>query len=242
VRQVIYEGEPGYVIGYDTDRLLSLASQTATLIELPYAVGDALKDGAPVAFIHGGRAEEVEGRTRGLMILGRERAFLNDPKYAIRLLVDTAIRALSPAVNDPTTAVQALDHIESLLRRLGNSHLDIGEVRDRAGTVRLVYKTPAWEDYLQLGLSEIMLYGATSLQVERRLEALLRFVHQAVPPKRREALNRFSEHRHALVARAFDDTTFRAWAEVADREGIGSGSDGVGGGEKSESMRRTTTR
>lgn len=227
VQPVVYEGEPGYVVGYKTGKLLSIATGMGICIELPYAIGDALKDGAPVALMYGKKITNAETRLQGMVILGRERAFTNDPKYAIRLLVDTAIRSLSPAVNDPTTAVQALDHIESLLRRLGNSNLDIGKIRDLNGLVRVIYKTPTWEDYLQLGLSEIMQYGATSIQVERRLEALLQFLHKVVPPEHSTTVARFVAHRRTLSAHSFEDMTFREWAERADREGIGSSGDGV---------------
>jgi uncharacterized membrane protein len=226
VKPVIYEGEPGYVIGYNIRKLLSLANEMDIGIELPYAIGDALKDGAPVVLLYGKDLTGAYMRWRGMLTLGRERIFASDPKYAIRLLVDTAIRSLSPAINDPTTAVQALDHIESLLRRIGNSNLDIGIIRDLTGTVRVMYKTPTWEDYLQLGLSEIMQYGAASIQVERRLEALLQFLEQAVPPERAARVARFINHRRTLAAHSFEDTTFREWAELADREGIGSQSNG----------------
>lgn len=219
---VIYEGDPGYIIGYNTQKLLSFAIESDICIELPYSIGDALKDGAPLAFIYGNKISGTYTRLLKMLTLGRERAFACDPKYAIRLLVDTAIRSLSPAINDPTTAVQALDHIESLLRRLGNSDLDIGKIRDSTGKIRIIYKTPTWEDFLQLGLSEIMHYGASSIQVERRLEALLQFLQQAVPPERSTVVAHFIGHRRTLAEHSFEDTTFREWAGIADREGIGS--------------------
>lgn len=62
-------------------------------------------------------------RTIGLEM---QRTFEQDPKYPIRLLVDVAIKALSPAINDPTTAVQAIDQIEDLLKRLGRRELQAG--------------------------------------------------------------------------------------------------------------------
>ncbi|MBD3318016.1 MAG: DUF2254 domain-containing protein, partial [Chitinivibrionales bacterium] len=240
VHHLIYNGDPGYVVAYNTGVLVAYAAETGTLIELPYAVGDALKDGAPMALIRGRKAAVSRARIYAGIMLGRERAFHNDPKYAIRLLVDTAIRALSPAVNDPTTAVQALDHIESLLKRLGNSNLKIGEAWDASGVLRVVCKVPTWEDYLQLGLSEIMQYGATSIQVERRLEALFRFLQDAVPPERAEAVARFSEHRRSLAASSFGDKTFREWAAMADREGIGSQSNGLSAREGSGKMQKVT--
>src|SRR4029077_4464554 len=93
------------------------------------------------------------------------RTFEQDPKYAIRLLVDIAIRALSPAINDPTTAVQALDQIEDLLRRLGRRQLDAGYARDATGSIRVIFPVPTWQDYLALSFDEIRQFGATSVQV-----------------------------------------------------------------------------
>jgi uncharacterized membrane protein len=84
-----------------------------------------------------------------------ERTAEQDPKYPIRLLVDIAIKALSPAINDPTTAVQAIDQIEDLLRRLGRRDLDAGQARDAKGVLRLIFPMPTWEDYLALAFDEV---------------------------------------------------------------------------------------
>jgi uncharacterized membrane protein len=227
VQRIIYHGEPAYVRGYDTESLVALARETDTVIYLPHAVGSPLDDGTAIAVIKGTNPSIRESRMYNKIFVGRERAFRNDPKYVFRLLVDTAIRALSPAVNDPTTAVQALDYIESLLCRLGNIDLDIGQVRGADGTVRLIYKTPRWEDFLQLGLCEIMQYGAQSVQVERRLEALFDFLRQTVPADRAAAVERFREQRRSIAAGSFKETTFRQWADIPDREGIGSGPDAL---------------
>jgi uncharacterized membrane protein len=95
--------------------------------------------------------------------LDRERTFEQDPKYPIRILVDIAIKALSPAINDPTTAVQTIDQIEDLLRRLGECDLDAGYASDANGIVRLIFPMPTWEDYLTLAFDEIRQYGVTSV-------------------------------------------------------------------------------
>jgi uncharacterized membrane protein len=104
---------------------------------------------------------------------GFERTSEQDPKYPIRLLVDIAIKALSPAINDPTTAVQAIDQIEDLLRRLGGHDLDAGYASDADGVLRLIFPMPTWEDYLVLAFDEIRHYGADSVQVVRRLRSVL---------------------------------------------------------------------
>ena len=105
--------------------------------------------------------------------LALERTSEQDPKYPIRLLVDIAIKALSPAINDPTTAVQAIDQIEDLLRRLGRLDLDAGYASDANVVLRLVFPMPTWEDYLTLAFDEIRQYGANSVQVMRRLRSAL---------------------------------------------------------------------
>jgi len=219
--EVIYEGVPVYVVHYDMAALVALAQDADALIQLPYAVGDAVRDGEPVALIREGKAPIPADRIHSAIDLERERGFKEDPRYALRLLVDMAIRALSPAINDPTTAVQALDHIEMLLQRLGNSHLEIGEVKDERGRVRIRYAAPGWEDFLRLGLLEIMQYGAGSLQVQRRLGALLRYLSRTVPADRAQALQSFVDERQALIAGAFGDKTLRAWADVPEKAGLG---------------------
>ena len=127
--------------------------------------------------------------------LARERTFEQDPKYPIRLLVDIAIRALSPAINDPTTAVQTIDQLEDLLRRLGQYDLDAGHASDANGVVRLVFPMPTWEDYLALAFDEIRQYGSTSVQVMRRLRSALVGLIESTVERR-------SDRRGAAVSRA----------------------------------------
>jgi uncharacterized membrane protein len=153
--------------------------------------------------------------------LGGERTFEQDPKYAIRLLVDIAIKALSPAINDPTTAVQALDQIEDLLLRLGQRHLEIGAFRDSNGKLRLVVPFPAWDDLLRLAFDEICSYGANSVQVMRRMNALVTDLTLAVPEERRPALEYWGARLKATIARSFTDSEERMEALKEDRQGLG---------------------
>jgi uncharacterized membrane protein len=108
--------------------------------------------------------------------------------------VDIAIRALSPAVNDPTTAVQAMDQIEDLLRRLGTRRLDVDQVKDETGALRLIFPTPIWEDFLSLAFDEIRFYGATSLQVMRRMGTALCDLAGAVAPERERVIRHYIAH------------------------------------------------
>ena len=109
-----------------------------------------------------------------MIALGDERTIQQDPAFAIRVMVDIAIRALSPAVNDPTTAVQVLNHLGELLRLIGTTHLEQRTERADADTAAsVVMLAPRWDDFLALAVTEIREYGATSIQVVRRLRAML---------------------------------------------------------------------
>src|SRR5208283_5146641 len=116
---LIHHGRPRSVQAVDVAALVSLAKASGGIIEMVVAVGDTVVELTPVLHVFGAREPVDEQKLWNGIEFGAERTFEQDPKYAIRLLVDIAIKALSPAVNDPTTAVQALDQIEDLLRRLG---------------------------------------------------------------------------------------------------------------------------
>ena len=147
---VKYSGKPRAIARLDVGALVALARQAGGTIAMACAVGDTLVEGAVVLRVHDAGAPLPEDALLRSVRLGRERTFEQDPKYPIRLLVDIAIKALSPAINDPTTAVQTIDQLEDLLRRLGAAELDVGYVADEDGALRLVFPTPTWEDYLTL--------------------------------------------------------------------------------------------
>jgi uncharacterized membrane protein len=136
------------------------------------------------------------------------------------MLVDVAIKALSPAVNDPTTAVQSLDRIEDLLRYAAPKHLFTGIVTDRHGAVRFLYPAPTWDDLVELALDEIRAFGAGQYQVARRLRALLDALIADVPERRQPALVRQQGLLDDAVAAAIPASQ-RDDALVADRQGIG---------------------
>jgi uncharacterized membrane protein len=149
------------------------AQQAGAVIMMVCGVGDTLVADTLLLQVHGAKTELPESELMQSVHFGFERTSEQDPKYPIRLLVDIAIKALSPAINDPTTAVQAIGQIEDLLRRLGERDLDAGYARDTDGVLRLIFPMPTWEDYLVLAFDEIRHYGADSVQVMRRLRSAL---------------------------------------------------------------------
>ena len=206
---IMHTGQPMAIAAYNVQALVSLAQQAEGVIVMPFAVGDFLYEGEAFLTVLGGRRTLPPAGLRRLVRLEPERTFEQDPKYALRLLVDIAIKALSPAVNDPTTAVQAMNQIEDLLRRLSSRHLDIGQIQDATGAWRVMFPTPTWEDFLSLAFDEIRLYGATSLQVMRRLRTALYDLASVVGPERQQAVQHYIEHLDSTVKNAIRDTETR---------------------------------
>jgi uncharacterized membrane protein len=221
IQTVVHHGGPCAVQAVDVAALVQLARDSGGIIELVAAVGDTVVLSMPLLHVRGASAPIDEARLRHAIDLGAERTFEQDPKYAIRLLVDIAIKALSPAINDPTTAVQALDQIEDLLLRLGNRRLEIGRYLDEDGALRLVMPCPTWDDLLRLGLDEIAFCGATSVQVMRRMNALVGDLSEGVPDDRRAGLAYWDRRLKSIIARAFADEEERSEASREDRQGLG---------------------
>jgi uncharacterized membrane protein len=222
---VSHRGGPAVIQAIDVERLTALAERAGAVLSVAGAVGDTVMDGMPLVRVHGASVPRAERRLRRLVRLGAERTFEQDVKYAIRLLVDIAIKALSPAINDPTTAVQALDQIEDLLLRLGRSDLGGGRVNDRHGRLRLVFPVASWDDFLVLSFDEIRYCGASSIQVMRRMRALLRDLASQVPEVRHPALSRHLERIDNGIRRTFADQDDCSDALDADRQGLGLSSE-----------------
>lgn len=218
---VRYEGRPGNIVAMDRDGLVRFASGTGTHIELAVAVGDPLVGGDVLLRVRGAELHAARLRLSRMVVVGALRTIAQDPAYAVRLIVDVAIKALSPAINDPTTAVQALDQLERLLRELGGRELEVGVLRDRAGVERVTFPATRWEDYVRLALEEIRSYGARSVQVMRRMRALLETLEEDLPPERREALARERAILDATVERQYEPGPERTTATTADPQGLG---------------------
>ena len=218
---VRYFGEPRTISKLDILNLVRMAEQAGAVIEVTRAVGDTLSDESLLMKIRDAKALS-ESELLGSVRLKPHRTFEQDPKYALRLLVDIAIKALSPAINDPTTAVQAMDQIEDLMRRLGRRELDVGYARDATGILRVIFPVPTWEDYLHLSFDEIRQFGGNSVQVMRRLRSALSEVAEAVASETRTAtMQAYLNQLDHGISHSLLDADDRAYASHEDRQGLG---------------------
>jgi uncharacterized membrane protein len=221
VQTVFHHGHPLVIQKVEISALMHIASEASCVIEMPVAVGDTSFESTVIFRVLGGTGPLAEEALRGAIELGTERTFEQDPKYAIRLLVDIAIKALSPAINDPTTAVQALDQIQDLLIRLGRRRLEIGAYHDAKGKLRLLIPYPSWEDFLRVAFDEIRFYGASSIQVMRRMKSLISDLLDILPEERRAPLHYWQERLQSTIERTFSDQEDKLDASSADRQGLG---------------------
>ena len=219
---LMYSGRPRTIAELNTDALVRQGQRGGAVIAMACAVGDTLVDGSVVLRVHGGKGRLAEKDLMRAVRLAAERTFQQDPKYPIRLLVDIAIKALSPAINDPTTAVQAIDQIEDLLRRLARHDLDAGFARDRDGVLRVVVPMPTWEDYLTLAFDEIRQFGMSSIQVMRRLRAALTGLAESTTiAARAEAARRYLKHLDLVIERSSLNSEDKVTALQEDPQGLG---------------------
>jgi uncharacterized membrane protein len=218
--RTIPSSRTGVVLAFDIQGLVALGARHHCLIELVPQVGNFVAPGAALFRIHGSSDVPVAA-LRHSIALGTERTMEQDPTFAFRVMVDIASKGLSPAINDPTTAVLALDRIHHLLRHVGSRRLDNEKVRDATGQVRLIYRTPDWEDFVTLAVTEIRQFGGSSIQVARRLRAMLEDLIQTLPEERAAPLRQELEVLKRSAERFFQEPEDRALTEVSDSQGVG---------------------
>ncbi len=151
-------------------------------------VGEYVPAGSPVVGVHGAGAGPADRAVLAGLSLGEGRSLYQDPAFGIRQLADIASQALSPAVNQPTTAVQVIDRLEEILLHLGRRPDRSPFCADQAGAVRLVEPVRDWDSYLDLAFSEITRFGSSSPQVVRRLLASYQALQRQLGPGRRAAV------------------------------------------------------
>jgi uncharacterized membrane protein len=194
-------GQFGVILGVDRGQLVQLGHQYDCLLQLLPKVGEYLPIGAALVAVHGGDGPP-DDTVRSCVHLGRSRTMYQDPLYGIRQLVDVASQALSPAVNQPTTAVIVIDRLEELLLRIARRPQPTGFFVDTDGVVRLMHPEPTWAETVDLAFTEIAIYGAPSPAVIRRLAATYDRLEQSVAVELRADVARHNALLEPFASRA----------------------------------------
>ncbi len=220
-RVVAHTGRSEIVLAVDLPTLVGAATKCDGLIEVVPQVGDFVAAEEPLFLLHGMAAALDERGLRTTVAFGPERTLEQDPIFAFRIIVDIALKALSPAINDPTTAVLAIDQVHRLLRVAGRRHLRRDVIRDAAGKPRVIFRTPNWEDFVHIACNEIRACGAANTQVARRLRAMLDNLVATLPEYRHSALLQELQLLDRSIEKHYSFPEDLALARVPDVQGLG---------------------
>lgn len=215
----LFATSSGYLQAVDADALARAAARSHALLRLRPRIGDHVAEGGFLGWVWQdgpapdlGDLRRLHAEVDAAIQLGFERTLQQDATVGLGQLVDMAIKALSPAVNDPRTAVEAVHHLTVLLCELGSRHLHWLIGHDERGSVRAVVERPSFADYLGLACDQIRRYGAKEPVVVTALLGMLANCAGAVAAHRRDLLLGHVE----LVLEAAEQQT----AQPADLEPV----------------------
>ena len=233
---ILHRGASAIVVAINVKQLIAEAGKVNGAIELSPQVGDFLGKNEPLFFLHGGTRKINEQILREFVIFGGERTMEQDPLFAFRILVDIAIKALSPAINDPTTAVLGIDQLQRLLRSAGRRDLRTDYAFSDDGALRLILRTPNWENFVHLAFTEIRIYGASNIQIARRLRASIMDLMSALPAERHPALRQQLTLLDEMVEKSYVCSEDLALARIPDSQGLGAATPREKGLERLETI------
>jgi uncharacterized membrane protein len=218
---VTHGGNSAIMLAINLKMIMALAREADAVIELVPMVGDFVGADEVLFRVYGGTGAIDERQLRGTVAFGPERTIDQDSTFAFRIVVDIAIKALSAAINDPTTAVLAIDQLQRLLRAVGLRQLHNEASHDATGALRAIARTPNWEDFVHLTFAEIRLYGAANFQISRRLRAMIESLIEILPLSRHSALRHELDLLDRALVKLHDFPEDLAIARLSDPQGLG---------------------
>lgn len=207
------------LLAVDVARMQRLATRWGVTVALQPSIGEFVALGAVLFEVHGPTDRVVANQLVATLLFGDTHSPRVSPTAALQSLTDVALKALSPAINDPGRAVQALDHLEDLLLLLAPL---VAADSASSTLTRIRGYRRSWADYVAVATDEIRHFSGGSTQVQRRLRALLQTLLERCP----------LEQHAPLLERlaALDEQRLREWhgeldlrlAGVGDPQGLGS--------------------
>jgi len=220
-KTILHRGTSGVILAVDIQTLTAEAKRVGGVVEFAPQVGDFVGSDEPLFLLHAGAAMFDEQILRSCVIFGSERTMKQDPLFALRILVDIANKALSSAINDPTTAVLAIDQIHRVLRSAGRRNLRTDSILDEHGKLLVIFRTPNWNDFVHLAFAEIRAYGASNVQIARRLRAMVINLASTLPAARHAALRLEYDLLDRTLDRLYAIPEDLALAKIPDTQGLG---------------------
>jgi uncharacterized membrane protein len=227
----IRSSSSGFLTSVDKDALLRAVKKCGAVVRLDVQPGSSLVVGVPFATawaVDEGTTLGTETREKltqelnAALAIGFERTNVQDVGFGFRQLVDVAVRALSPGINDPTTAIHVIGHLSDLLCRLVDRNPGPEHLTDDDGRIRVVLSLPTLRDLLEMAMDQPRTYGAADPAVADRLLGLL---HELAwcdrkGQYREEVLDHLDQMRIAILAADYSDPQLRSLLKKADSRGL----------------------
>lgn len=218
----------GFLVWIDEPALLRAAREADAIVTITRTPGSSLIEGVPVGTCWprgGGGDVAADGGHRlrdaiaAAIHTGPERTAVQDAEFGLRQLTDVTVKALSPGINDPTTAVHGIGHLSALLAELAVRDLGPRVLTDDDGAVRVVLRRPTFAELLDLAVSPTRRYGVADPDVLARLFQLLREIAWVAPdPEQRASVaGQLGRLRAAAAGQGFDATEHAHLDRLADQ-------------------------
>ncbi len=202
----IVSHQTGYIQLIDARALFELACRHNLLVRFHKTVGDFVISNTRIMDVWGEVDDDLHEELIDAIALGPERTLLQDRRFAVRQLVDVALRALSPAVNDPTTAIDTMNAIADILARMAEEGLEVASRCDEDMKLRLIFPTYGFADLLELAFGQILYYGGDDRVVLAHVLDICSQLHEMAPDDEVEA-----SIAHYIDSRHLEERVRQAW-------------------------------
>ncbi len=161
----------GYIQVIEADDLLELARRHDAVIEMQVTIGDFIAEGAELALVYAATApdEDFQRDLHGFVAIGRRRTLQQDLAFGVRQISDIAVKAMSPSINDPTTALTCLDHCGVILRRMAMRPDPVARRAGADGRLRVVVHGSTFESVAWAVFTPMRVYASGDPAVVLRL-------------------------------------------------------------------------
>jgi len=187
----IHARKSGYIESVDANALLNVARKHKTILRMERSIGEFVVEGMPLVSVANPDVldDEMSTQVNGVYVISHQRTVEYDVAFGIRQIVDIAMKALSPGINDTTTAVMCVDYLAAILVRLAARRIVTAHCLEH-GMLRVIARGPSFESLLAEAFDQIRQNASGNVAImSRQLGALQTIASQTTNPGRRRAVH-----------------------------------------------------
>lgn len=196
--------QSGYIQFVDTESLIEFAADHNLLFNMEYSIGQFVTEGTAIISATKKLDEEATNTINNFFNIFPYRTIEQDAGYGIRQIVDIALKALSPGINDTTTAINCLDYLAVIVGKIADRKLPT-LVRIKDGEIRVYAKSPTFQEYMEVAFDQIRINGKANLAIFLRLLKVLSIIGEKTRSTERRALVRA----HIILTKEYAEETLQ---------------------------------